>query len=459
MDVFEKYGIRRGEFAFYGKWEQPLFSAHFWASWYDKSLCQSIGLPPLKGLLIKVNGINVMHQGDLEAMKKTLRKACEAGDSGFFRRLDAVCSRILAEHLELVPLLEKERDAAEAFRKFVDSSHRVMVPWAVSAFLSDYMGELLVEGAEKFGVAPTKAIDLVPKKETIMIRQWREALEIKKALARKGKAALLERIRDHVREYAWVGTHHFWGEPLTVKKFREDLHALKEPPAARAVERKKLAKQLKFLAKAAGEMMFLRQYSAEVFDLVAFKARPVMAKIGKRLGLGYDELLGLTPGEIMRCLNESEKSLRQKAAKRKANYFVVRAGGREIVGDEASEVKALIGAFVPKQDLRARELRGSVACRGRAVGRARIFLRPENFEKMRDGDVLVTTMTTPDFVPLMKKACAIVTDIGGLLSHAALVSREMGKPCIVGTQAATTILKDGDVVEVDANKGVVRKVK
>ena len=68
-------------------------------------------------------------------------------------------------------------------------------------------------------------------------------------------------------------------------------------------------------------------------------------------------------------------------------------------------------------------------------------------------------MTTPDFVPLMQKSAAIVTDIGGLLSHAAIVSREFNIPCIVGTQYATKVFKDGDMVEVDADKGVVRKIQ
>jgi pyruvate,water dikinase len=74
------------------------------------------------------------------------------------------------------------------------------------------------------------------------------------------------------------------------------------------------------------------------------------------------------------------------------------------------------------------------------------------------GDILVTIMTSPDFVVVMKKAAAIITDEGGLTSHAAIISRELEKPCIVGTRSASRILKDGDLVEVDANLGVVRKI-
>ena len=76
--------------------------------------------------------------------------------------------------------------------------------------------------------------------------------------------------------------------------------------------------------------------------------------------------------------------------------------------------------------------------------------------KVKKGEILVTTMTSPDFVPAMKLAAAIVTDRGGITSHAAIVSRELGIACIVGTERATKILKDGDLVEVDANEGTIR---
>ena len=68
-------------------------------------------------------------------------------------------------------------------------------------------------------------------------------------------------------------------------------------------------------------------------------------------------------------------------------------------------------------------------------------------------------MTTPEMVPIMKKASAFVTDEGGVTCHAAIISREMRKPCIIGTKVATQLLKDGDMVEVDANSGFVKILK
>ncbi len=94
----------------------------------------------------------------------------------------------------------------------------------------------------------------------------------------------------------------------------------------------------------------------------------------------------------------------------------------------------------------------------RVIRPIRIIFNPSKSKKFDQGDILITSMTRPQFVPLMKKAGAIVTDAGGILSHAAIVSREFKKPCIIGTQTATKAFKEGEVVEVDANKGVVRKV-
>ena len=75
---------------------------------------------------------------------------------------------------------------------------------------------------------------------------------------------------------------------------------------------------------------------------------------------------------------------------------------------------------------------------------------------MKSGDIIVTTMTTPDYLMAMKMAAAIVTEEGGLTSHAAIIARELGIPCIIGTKIATQVFKNGDMVEVDAEKGVVR---
>jgi pyruvate,water dikinase len=100
-------------------------------------------------------------------------------------------------------------------------------------------------------------------------------------------------------------------------------------------------------------------------------------------------------------------------------------------------------------------LRGLGAAPGAAAGRVRLVGSLAEASALADGEILVTHMTAPDWVPLMRRAAAIVTDSGGMTCHAAIVSRELGIPCVVGTGDATARLRDGDVVTVDAGPGIV----
>ncbi|ASJ00489.1 phosphoenolpyruvate synthase [Thermococcus gorgonarius] len=102
-------------------------------------------------------------------------------------------------------------------------------------------------------------------------------------------------------------------------------------------------------------------------------------------------------------------------------------------------------------------LKGLGASPGVGAGRVVVIFDASEIDKVKEGDVLVTTMTNPDMVPAMKRASAIVTDEGGRTSHAAIVSRELGIPAVVGTKEATKKLKTGDYVTVDGTRGVVYK--
>ena len=103
-------------------------------------------------------------------------------------------------------------------------------------------------------------------------------------------------------------------------------------------------------------------------------------------------------------------------------------------------------------------LTGTIAYPGKAVGTVHVVLNPNETSTFKEGDILVTGMTRPDFIHLMRKAGAIVTDAGGMLCHAAITAREFKKPCIIGTRFASTAFKTGDCVEVDANNGIVKKI-
>lgn len=123
-------------------------------------------------------------------------------------------------------------------------------------------------------------------------------------------------------------------------------------------------------------------------------------------------------------------------------------------GKDIQKIEMLISSISLKNTLR-----GTIAYRGKVTGTVKIVLDPTKAKNFKPGDILVAGMTRPDYLPIMKKASAFITDAGGILSHAAIVARELKKPCIIGTQKATKILQDGDIVEIDANQGVIKILK
>jgi phosphohistidine swiveling domain-containing protein len=147
--------------------------------------------------------------------------------------------------------------------------------------------------------------------------------------------------------------------------------------------------------------------------------------------------------------------------KRKLNYVFHKGelfaglSGKKYFKNENIEITGY--AFVSDQP--AGEIKGKVAYPGKIKGRVVLVIDRQDRKKVKAGDILVSPMTTPEMVPEMKKAVAIVTDEGGITCHAAIVAREMKKPCIIGTGNATQILHNGDMVEVDANKGVAKIIK
>ena len=104
-------------------------------------------------------------------------------------------------------------------------------------------------------------------------------------------------------------------------------------------------------------------------------------------------------------------------------------------------------------------VKGLPASPGMAAGKCHVITDPKDIDTFKEGEVLVTTMTSPDWVPAMKKAVAIVTDAGGMTCHASIVSRELGIPCVVGTKSrsveATGVLKTGQDITIDARNGIV----
>lgn len=131
-----------------------------------------------------------------------------------------------------------------------------------------------------------------------------------------------------------------------------------------------------------------------------------------------------------------------------------------IVGNKARVIAKKFSNLHSDMRIKEQFVQGVVVSRSekKITGKIRILHSPKEVVTMKQGEILVAAMTSPDYIHAMRKASAIITDVGGLMSHAAVVSRELGIPCITGTKVATKMFKNGDIVEVDTNKGVVKKI-
>ncbi|TAN33005.1 hypothetical protein EPN28_03310 [Patescibacteria group bacterium] len=153
------------------------------------------------------------------------------------------------------------------------------------------------------------------------------------------------------------------------------------------------------------------------------------------------------------------KKMPESEMKRRQQFYILLISRRKLKilsGEKAQNYFKLY--FEEDKTAVVDKIIGFVASKGKVRGKVKIVITREDQVKMQKGDILVSSMTTPSLITAVKKAAAIVTDEGGLTAHAAIVSRELGIPCIIGTKIATKVLKDGDMVEVDAEKGIVRKI-
>lgn len=268
-------------------------------------------------------------------------------------------------------------------------------------------------------------------------------------------------LREHLEKYAWVGNDLLNYKPFTedivlarITEARKDvvvrLRAIKENRKSSVKSAEKImslltVEQQRFVT-LYQEVLYLRTARREAIGRSAHLTYRLFASVARKCGLTREEFLRFSKEEIDYMINRGKRPNNKK----RDRYWVVFVDGKLTThfGSWGSE----------KEQKELVEIKGMVACSGFAQGRVKIVVDTPDIKKVEKGDILVAPYTNPNLVPAMEKAAAIVTNIGGMTSHAAIISREMNKPCIIGTKIATKVLRDGDIVEVDAENGIVRKI-
>lgn len=199
-----------------------------------------------------------------------------------------------------------------------------------------------------------------------------------------------------------------------------------------------------------------RLYAEPVFrkseDFVEARA----AIIAKESGYRLEHILALSRQELRQYFTTKRLPDKKILINRYKSSLILGEAGQEkiIVGDQAKKNANMLSASV---DINS--IKGNTAYPGKATGLVRVILDPiKDGRNFKQGEILVTGMTRPEFLSIVKKSAAFITDAGGILSHAAIVARELRKPCVIGTGSATKILKTGDLVSVDAGAGVIKRL-
>jgi len=183
----------------------------------------------------------------------------------------------------------------------------------------------------------------------------------------------------------------------------------------------------------------------------------VFPEIARRLKIDKKYLGLMTPHEVKECLQAGKinNQLKQELKDRDQNSILIARNGtyQWILKEDAINFAACNDLIQTESNTST--LKGNIACSGITKGKAKICDTANDIQKVNKGDILVASMTTPDYIPAMKKAAAIITDEGGITCHAAIIAREFNIPCIIGTKNATKTLKDNNIIEVNANNGTI----
>ncbi len=280
-----------------------------------------------------------------------------------------------------------------------------------------------------------------------------------------------ELIKKHLQEFCWISFTKFVGEEWTeeiilerIKKIKKEsieknILELKTKYAKQKEETKKICVQFGFTKEESDfislvqEVVWFRTFRIDVYTKTGFNVKNLFRHLAEKLGLSLENFVFLTYKEVEEYLKQKRQFPVKLAEERRTEDW-------QLLFDKGTMTFQYAPPYLleEEEENNVTQIKGKIACKGYVQGEVQVIRGVKEFYKMKNNAILVTSMTTPDFVPLMERSGAIITDEGGITCHAAIVARELKIPCIIGTKNATRVLKDGDLVEVDAEKGTVKKL-
>ena len=503
FNKFEKtdIDIAEWEFEFQQRNEHPILTADFWCRALCYKFVKEINLPvkPYDYLFTDSSKGYVktaQKKITIEAIKKAVYEDKIYPDYIYGQTIKRVnelesTSKFILERLESEM---SDQALLELWKKF-DEAFVTLIPWYWIPYYPielNLLSDKVKKGLTKYRDEIEKITDfnnalilLVSATDKLgFIEEQKSFFELVK-LAVEDKVfsknnIFNQKAEEHLRNYAWMNTFLLLPiEPLNLDKLIQRIKKSLEEKSIETfvLQKQKKIKDIEILEKilqivaedkellsaieTTKKIGWVLTWSVETSLHTLSNLQPFFKSIAKHVKVDYSQWIHLTSDDIVQILsgNRNVKDLALEE-REKGHIFMMEKGiPKMAIGEEGKFLSEWLDKNLNKVEENITEFKGQPASPGHVTGKARVILLAKDSHDLKEGEILVCAMTSPDYVPAMKRSLAIITDEGGLLCHAAIMSREFNKPCVIATKIATKVLKDGDTVEVDAGKGIVKILK
>jgi len=347
----------------------------------------------------------------------------------------------------------------------------VTISETLSYAASHRMEKEIIKSGVKLSPEEISQLTVFPERSFLMIEEY----ELFKIASVKSVARRRELLQRHFKKFYWLLNGYHGVKELNEKFFADRLLEISKNKERgvqfnhlknyssqvaanfrRLVRRYRLNSEIVKYAKLAQRSSYLQDKRKGISFIATEYIIKMYYALAQFLKISREESLYILWSEFDDFLRK-RKSLSEIIKRQKRCRLRMTHLGTEI---SLFDTETIFKIFEEKYSaVTSQEVKGIVAHSGIARGRIKIIRNRREINDFKVGQILVALMTSPDYIVAIKKAKAIITDDGGLTCHAAIVARELKKPCIVGTKNATRVLHDGDLVEVDAKKGIVKILK
>jgi len=461
--------VKNSNYELMGRWYVPTLAWAPCSYWNHGLMLKSLDMDS-KDDMLTLSGFWISPRSVRKRIDDKINSALERSDFAvidrFMKESIEVFNKVLSVAHDL-DRMDKDR-LVEAIEKFSKVYTELETPWIASIYIGDALQPKLIQDAKKEGYSDFEIMEfLKPIRKTLSLEQKEDMIKIRDKISKvkfMSKLDDLKLLQDkypdifeamarHVKKYEWLGNLHFWGEPFNIKNLTDQIK--RESSGKKSKD--EIPSKLKKIFKIGSEISWVRQQSADLAALISYSLKPFLKKSAEILKIEYDQIIWMSFEEVISHLKSKSYPNGEVLDERKKGVGIYIKNNKQVIISGKELVKEM-DKWLISEESNNEEIKGIIANKGKVTGIARIMLHPFS-QNFKEGEILVTSETTPDFLPIMTKASAFLTEIGGITSHAAIVARELSKPCIISVKGVTNILRDGDLVEVNADKGIVKILK